>query len=388
MGLSPTIETVFELLHDGKECEKQQSFWIAADKFGQASSMLTTLAQQEQQQQQQQQRSTEEEEGEEEEKQIATLYENQALEYLNKSRGCLIRAMQREKERDEEQGGGRDLHTSLTDDEAKTRTSTFSFLFSKALPLRDGVDDTNNNDKGVKGGSNTTNSEEDNNNTLSLEERLRALNESLPSGFKTSEERMDDINRGLNRLGLSSLYTQQQQQKAPFARFEEIAIPKDEDEQVEDIIAQAQDEVNFEKNFAAVTTTPSSNFKSSCIDPNSDDDDTDDDDDKEEVEEEEEDAFLDDDILAIKNIRKKVVKAQVKLAELVALLDEARSSKEQEEKDDLREEEGEDSDVGSDVERNNGGSSLEYLASGKKKLTGAKRDLGKALDAWKSDLLL
>ena len=59
--------------------------------------------------------------------------------------------------------------------------------------------------------------------------------------MKTSEERMDDLNKGLNRLGLS-LYPQKQ----PFERFMKEEMPKDEDEQVEGIMAQARDEVAIE----------------------------------------------------------------------------------------------------------------------------------------------
>ena len=203
----------------------------------------------------------------------------------------------------------------------------------------------------------------------SIEERLQELNASLPSGFKTSKERMDDINRGLNRLGLS-LYAQ----KEPFARFLKDEVPKSEEDQVAEIMEQAKDEVAFEKKFGPSNDTPSAG-------PTSQDDDdyTDDDDDSEE-ELTKEDALLDDDVLAIKTIRRKVVKAQVKLAELVALLDEAKSQKIKED-----EEEGLDGDASeSSIEKPD---SATYLQSSKKKLKSAQRDLKKAMAEWNESLL-
>lgn len=331
MKEATNIEQVFELIQDGKDLKKTD-LWSAAAKFSKARSLLCTLAEE-------QPKSTEEE------KQIASLYQSQAKEYLKESRDSLINAMQNEKENDQQQETI--FYSGLTDDEAETRIHTFASLFSKAMVTA--------NEKVEEGSID---------NVLSLEERLKALNASLPSGLKTSDERMDDINRGLNRLGLS-LYTQ----KAPFARFED----KDEDEQVEDIIAQAQDEVNFEKNFAATSENTSKVF----IDAGEDEDDD------YSSEEDEEDAILDDEILAMKTIRKKVVKAQVKLAELVALLDEARSAKEHEETEDDDMDRDEDSSSVGKVDKV---PSIEHLATGRRRLIGAKRELKKALDVWKEEL--
>jgi hypothetical protein len=71
----------------------------------------------------------------------------------------------------------------------------------------------------------------------SLEQRLTQLNHDLPQGFKTSEQRMREINRGLNRLGFS-LYS-----AADEGKKIGLEPPKSEMEQVHDIIAQAKDEV-------------------------------------------------------------------------------------------------------------------------------------------------
>jgi hypothetical protein len=334
-NLKPKIEEVFELIQEGKTLRKSDP-WRAADKFVQARMLLNLLV-------------TEQPRSTEEEKQIATLYERQAREYLNQSRECLIDAMREEKERDEKEE--KLLLSDLTDEQAEARLNTFSSLFSRKM-------ESNIEDNAGE-------------NEPSIEERLRNLNASLPSGFKTSEERMSDLNQGLNKLGLS-LYTQ----KAPFARFMKDEIPKDEEEQVEDIMAQAHDEIDFEKNCTVTSETVSK--PSASLDE--DDDDDDDDDDSEE--EDEEDALLEDDILAMKKIRKRAEKAQVKLAELVVLLDEARALREKEEKDE------EQSDLNNDDSSDDIAmpDSIAHLASAKKKLTGARRHLKRAMADWLQDL--
>jgi hypothetical protein len=201
-------------------------------------------------------------------------------------------------------------------------------------------------------------------NQMSLEERLRNLNESLPSGFKTSEERMNDLNRGLNRLGLS-MY----EQKTPFSRFIEDSIPKDEDDQVVEIMAQAKDEVHFENAMAQNSTTgmvKKSNEDDSISDV---DDDSDSDGDE----------LLDDEQLAMKKVRKRVVKAQTKLAELVALIDEAEALRANEEK---KEEEAAltvNDDSSDDISKPE---SEAHFASAKKKLRAARKDLKKATQEW------
>ena len=95
------IEKVFSLIKDGKSL-RETDLWGAANKFAEARSLLELL-------------STEQPRSTEEEKQIATLYERQAWEYLKESRQCLIEAMNAEKEQDEKEEkatelGGREKH--------------------------------------------------------------------------------------------------------------------------------------------------------------------------------------------------------------------------------------------------------------------------------------
>ena len=151
------LEKVFALIKDGKSL-KEADLWGAANKFAEARSLLELLA-------------TEQPRSTEEEKQIATLYERQAWEYLQESRQCLIEAMAVEKEQDEKEETT--TFSNLTDDESSARLNTFSSLFSRKVE--------------------TEPEEITMENQISLEERLRNLNASLPSGFKTSEEYMTDL---------------------------------------------------------------------------------------------------------------------------------------------------------------------------------------------------
>jgi hypothetical protein len=178
-----------------------------------------------------------------------------------------------------------------------------------------------------------------------------------------------DINRGLNRLGLS-LY----EQKAPFSRLID-EVPKSEEEQVEDILAQAKEEVSFEGKFGGAHAAAKGNAN------DNDNDDDDDDDDEDDEDDEDANLDLDDEQLAIKMIRRKVVKAQVGLAELVALLDEAKSAREQE-----VEEEGlndDDDDSAEDIDEKG---ATAYLGLGKKKLVRARKALNKAVNLWAESL--
>ena len=320
-----TIEKVFSLIKDGKSM-KETDLWGAANKFAEARTLLELLATE-------QPRSTEEEE------QIATLYERQAWEYLKESRQCLIEAMKAEKELDEKEQIA--TFSNLTDDESTARLNTFSSLFSRKVETKP--------------------EEITMENQMSLEERLRDLNASLPSGFKTSQERMNDLNRGLNRLGLS-LY----EQKTPFSRFIEESVPKDEHDQVAEIMAQAQDEVNFEKVMAQHSMT--SIAKTS----NDDDSISDADDDSEDSEG---DELLDDDQVAMKRVRRRVVKAQMKLAELVALIDDGVALRSNEEK---QEEEAILTGNDDSSEEISKPDSEAHFASAKKKLRAARKDLKKA----------
>jgi hypothetical protein len=337
------LDKAFELLLQGKSLQVKGEHWNAADCLVQARILLQDLAKE-------QPTSTEEEQ------KIGKLYDEQAIEYLHQSRQCLIEAMKSETDR-EAKPGSTFAMSLLTDEQAETRIRTFYSLFSRPV--------------NIQGGSPSKQEEEKNviDQQWSIEERLLDLNKSLPSGFKTSEERMGEINRGLNKLGLS-LYDQRE----PFSRLQE-EIPKSTEEQVDDIIAQAQDEVTFDKKFGS-----GPNDAAQKVDDNDDSDSNND-----SVEsEDEEDYLLDDRVLAVKKIRKRAVKTQVKLAELIALLDQAKSALDEEDDKDPKDD---DSDDSNSLDHNaEGKGSAAYLSLAKKKLKGARQDIKKALAEWQENL--
>jgi hypothetical protein len=352
-----SVERAFELLQQAKSLEANKDFWKASEVYVQARQLLQALADEAA-------CTSPEETNYEEQQQISILYSDKAQEYWSQSRQCLIQAMEQEKKKDEDDVK-KDRTASpscnlIDDDQAEARNQTFSALFSRTIAEK------------------VTNIQNDENiidQQWSIEERLQELNKSLPSGFKTDDERMAEINKGLNKLGLSLPHTQQK----PFARFQD-ALPKSEEEQIDDIMAQAQDEAVFEQHqermsgIGGASVVPlAKTHDDDEADLSNDDDDSDD---------ESGDEELEDDQLAIKKIRKKVVKAQVKIAELVALLDEANAAAAKESKPITKETvlTDDDSDDRSDV--------AGILEPGKKKLRSARRDLRKALEEWNDAILV
>lgn len=349
------VEQTFALLKDAKQHESQSDFWQATEKFVEAHHLLEALA------------SDETEKATDETERIAKLYAAKADEYRKQSRSCLIRAMEQEKKTDEEEDSSGTVYacTLLDNEQAKARNHAFSVLFSR--PIGSTVLAEIEQPRAEPNDDGNIENEDD------LAARLRALNQSLPSEFKTTSERMSDVNKGLHKLGVSSVYTSQ----TNHSRFED-ELPKDEDEQIDEIIAQVKDEAAL-RNNAKKKHEDSSNDKAkeNDYDDNdffSEDDDEDDD--------SEQDALLDDEQLAMKIIQKHVVKAQVQLAELLALLDQARSKKA---KDELDEDEAvynndDDSDDSlRDVQQHD---VAFLLLNGKRKLKSARRNMNKALDEW------
>ena len=172
---------------------------------------------------------------------------------------------------------------------------------------------------------------------------------------------MDSINKGLNRLGFS-IYPQ----KKPFESFQET-LPKSEEEQIDEIMAQAKDQVAFEQQFG---NGPGTSTAKNDLD-------SDEEADASSISDTDDDLKLDDDQLALSRIRRRVVKVQTKLEKLVALLDEASAAKKAEDKD----------DASSDSDDIRKPMAEDYLASGKKELRRSRQHLKKATEEWKDSLL-
>jgi len=354
------VEATFALLTAARKLEHVSKFWLATEKYVHAHKLLTLLSEEKRAEAEVMGKTGSKTELEATE-QVAKLYASQADEYWKKSRACLIKAMEEE--------STLESCDSLDDDQARTRNQAFAALFSKPVEepvenvvLKEPIEDADD-----------------------LESRLTALNQSLPAGFKSVSERMKDVNNGLGKLGVSSVYTQPQTN-----RFEG-EIEKDEDEQIEEILAQAKDEVMMDNMGREGGDAPDATARTITSKKIVDDDDGTSLDDSD-SDDSEGDELLDNDQLGMKVIHKKVVKAQAKLTELLSLVDKARTKRAKEDADEEQE-----------IYKNNGGaddSSDEdsfqevqkhdvafLMMTGKKKLRSAQRDLKKALGEWE-DLIL
>lgn len=163
---------------------------------------------------------------------------------------------------------------------------------------------------------------------LSLEERLAQLNASMPSlGPKSSDDKIKEINQGLKGLGIN-VYT------AEDRRIDALKPAKSTVEQIEDIIAQAADETRFEQLTGEATTQKDEDVSltdeslgslgTESLGSLGTDSEVEIDDEDEENVSAPETPTTQEPMARLKNkdsIRKYVVNAQIKLAELVALLD-------------------------------------------------------------------
>ena len=376
------VEKTFELLAAAKKLESESSYWLATENFLEAHSLLTILAEEAG-------NSGSTAEKEDNDQQIAKLYASKADEYWKQSRVCLIKAMEQEKNYDEESvlNGEGDINdgnevksiktrpcacTLLEDDEARSRNRSFSFLFSRSVaPVEHSVQPLAATDadcipEGVP-------KQDD------IEGRLRALNQSLPKEFKSMDDRMSDIHQGLGKLGLSYINTKPGQQSSAMRFDDELSMT--EDEQIDRILAQAKDEVMIDKQDHGVSID-----KVSDDEPSTSDDDS-------ENSNSEEDLLLDNDQIIVKTIHKKVAKAQAKLSELLAFVDQAQLKMAQEEIDEENEIYKNNCDNDADSSEDDSFREVQkhdvafLMMKGKKKLKSAQRDLKKVWTEWE-DLIL
>jgi len=243
------LESAFAHIQAGNDAKDCDDLWEAAKQWEAASRRLGDLSAKTEGD------SNNDKEAEEVAK-ISSLYRSQSRDYFDRARAVLVAAMQQEHEKDTSNTGNEDKPVkmegdhhedgdalkdeddyhyycrSLSDAELDERMNLFSRLFAKGKRVAEGGASTANQEAEP-----TNDNDNFKNQQSSLEERLMHLNDNLPHGFKTSDQRMRDINRGLNRLGFS-LYS-----AADEAKRVEVLPTKSESEQVSDIIAQAKDEV-------------------------------------------------------------------------------------------------------------------------------------------------
>ena len=346
------LEEALGLIGKGNQHEEENDYWQASQCFCDAMSLLFQLA-------------VEMTPETPEDEKIGELYQTQCREYLHRARKALIEALSNEDTSDLTDQDGDPKFITLSNEEAKERVQLFSTLFSKELEL--GLEDEDIVLPAV---------EELTEQQSSLEERLKSLNSSLIPSLKTEDERMKDINQGLKGLGLN-LYSHADQPRP------DLDIPVSKEDQIANIIAQAKDEARFDDLHGKKEV----DYDEDGVTLSDEEDDLSDDDDNEEDE-----INLDDDsfipkLLNKKAIRKCVVNAQVKLAQLVALLDTegTASTKNNESKDDDAEDDGgkneEDEEIADDEKTP--AEKVEFdLAQARTLLLKANKNLSKAVSAW------
>lgn len=210
------VEAVFALIEEGKKYESgKKSWWKATDCFIRSFMALRTLG-------------ATHPANNEEGQNIVDLYNAKSREFERRARKCLIKALEAETAKGA---------SYVSNDEAKRRLEHFAKLFSKPALLNPPPD------RSIK------------KKQESIEERLAQLSKDLPKGLKTDDERLRDLNKGLNRLGLS-LYPNVVPTTSKSVPGIAITPGKSESEQVDDIIAQAQDEVALEASLKKTNAHP------------------------------------------------------------------------------------------------------------------------------------
>lgn len=306
LSINDTIDTAFSCIQSGNELESQGKLWEAAVQFQQAHRVLDGLAGQDVAPA-----------GKGEDPKVVDLYRQQAREYFFRSRVALLSAMQVENDHDQQGSDNGLVRSTLNPKDLDSRISLFGHLYAR-VPLSASAD---------AAAAAASTSEEETLSEQTLQERLMQLNENLPSGFKTTEQRMADINRGLNRLGMSSIYTTTSNSAVTNLNLEVTA--KSESEQVDEIIQQARDEVRFAtvNPIAPNATTPTSHSAAGAIAYSTDSDDPDRDDDSESVGEDDDDKVEESEeeieltCEQILSLREDMVLAQAEIAQLLVLLD-------------------------------------------------------------------
>lgn len=346
MAKDERLNQAFGLIGQGNQHEEESDFWKAANCFGDAMRLLFELA-------------VELDPKTDDEQKIGDLYQTQCREYLHRGRSAFVQALSKEDEADQSDKDEDPKFITLTQEEAKQRVQLFSTLFSKELELN--VEDL----------MAMPDPKEIEEHQSSLENRLRSLNDSISPAMKTEEERMKDIDKGLKGLGLN-LYSNTKKTGL------DLDVPVSKGQQMADIMAQAKDEANYEMLHGI-----------------KDDDDSVILTDESSIDDEEEDEIdLDDDadsfIPKLRNkkaIRKHAVNAQVKLAQLIALLDEEKKEPTAKKGGAEKDDEDDDDDNDLDEEGRSPAEKVQFdLDHGKMLLLKAKKNLAKAVESWEVEL--
>ena len=229
MATITELEQLWELIEQGNNHHDAQDLWKAAECYFDAQETLKKLSSEE---------SLRQHDSEAAAAKVATLYRQQAWEYCFRARETLVEALKRkldsEKDKFSDSSNDFPLPVFASDDTGQGQLLLFGRLFWCPEQLDLLLD---------KGSSSTKilSSEQLASAEFSIEQRLAQLNQNLPIRLQSTEQRMNELNKGLNRLGLSNFYDTSNRPTS----VEQWEPPKSTSDQVNDIIAQAKDEVTL-----------------------------------------------------------------------------------------------------------------------------------------------
>ena len=287
------LDSVWTLLERGHEKLTSQEHWEAADCFCQAQELLRGLCDQAGS------------ETSEDSLRIAQLYRNQANEYIAKARDCVIQALQILPDEQTET----ELLPPLLEanEEGRQRLHLLARLWASPELMQEYAATQDSSSQQFRS-------------NVSLEQRLALLNQNLPKNLLSTEQRMQQVNKGLNRLGLS-LYDHSSTQST------KVEVPMSEQDEVDAIIAQAKQEVALLQSteqatpsviqpstMASSTLLPTSSSLSEDLDESSSKSST--------LSQEEEEEVVETEMTPdqVERIRDQVASAQAELAQLLVLL--------------------------------------------------------------------
>ena len=232
------LECVFRLIEQGNSLKDDKKYWEAATAYAQARRKLLQLAHNCE--------TATTPSDKNNDAQIQRLYREQARDYLHRARKALLQGLKEEDEADQQKTA--DLLPTVVeqiqDEVGAERLRLFAGLFAKETLLN-----TNNLTINQSTTINQLPSEQPEqapSSESSLEDRLRNLNANLPSNLKTTDERIRDIHKGLVGLGVSRIEASSTTKPAVLPASNKSLSDV---EQVEDIIAQAQDQVRLEQMY-------------------------------------------------------------------------------------------------------------------------------------------
>jgi hypothetical protein len=232
-GDTSTLDSILKLLEQGNSLYKSQDYWKAAECFENAQEKLRNLADQ----------ATHDSINETKENalKIAQLYLEQANEYFSKAQESVLQALQQDMGQDEKRVPNVNEYPFPlfdTDAQGRGRLHLLARLFASEQLLEEFALGYGISKKPESAKPSTADS---------LEQRLALLNQNLPKNLLSNEQRMQQINKGLNRLGFS-LYDNSHDAVDP------VEIPKSYEEEVNSIINQAKEEVALLRTTEDVAT--------------------------------------------------------------------------------------------------------------------------------------